>query len=114
LSNLFESAPSGRFRCRGSYGEVEMTLWFHPLCAAYKRPEPLLQALNQTTEGLADRDVLERAAAESLAHRRIRRVDGAERAPSASSSRSMKRDASHPEDLCTLTVARRTSKRTTS
>ena len=59
-----------------------MTLWFHPLCAAYKRPEPLLQALTGTAENVADREVLERAAADTLAHRRVRRVDGAERAPS--------------------------------
>jgi hypothetical protein len=59
-----------------------MTLWFHPLCAAYKRPEPLLQALKETAQSVADREVLEQAAADSLAHRRIRRTDGAERAPS--------------------------------
>ena len=103
-SSLFELAPSGRSKCRGcgrvlsrgelrfgerlpnAYGEGEMTLWFHPLCAAYKRPEPLVQALNETTENVADREALERAAADTLAHRRIRRVDGAERAPSGKAS----------------------------
>ena len=97
---LFESAPSGRSKCRGCgqaiqrgelrfgerlpnpFGEGEMTLWFHPTCAAYKRPEPLLQALGETIENVPDRERLERAARSSLAHRRLPRIDGAERAPS--------------------------------
>ena len=58
-----------------------MTLWFHPTCAAYKRPEPLLQALGETLENVPDRESLERAARSSLAHRRLPRIDGAERAP---------------------------------
>ena len=59
-----------------------MTLWFHPRCAAFKRPEPLLQALCETSEKVPDREALERAARSSLAHRRIPRIDGAERSPS--------------------------------
>lgn len=59
-----------------------MTLWFHPVCAAYKRPEPLLQTLGETSGSVPDRERLERAARGSLAHRRIPRVDGAERASS--------------------------------
>jgi hypothetical protein len=59
-----------------------MTLWFHPLCAAYKRPQPLLEALAQTTEDIPDRERLEHAAQQSVTFRRIPRVDGAERAPS--------------------------------
>ncbi len=57
-----------------------MTLWFHPACAAYKRPEPLLQGLTETIESVPDRDRLERAAHGSLAQRRLPRIDGAERA----------------------------------
>ncbi len=59
-----------------------MTLWFHPACAAYKRPQPLLEALGEAPENLPDREALERAARSSLAHRRIPRIDGAERSPS--------------------------------
>ena len=59
-----------------------MTLWFHPACAAYKRPEPLLQALAETLANVPDREILEREARSSLAHRRLPRIDGAERAPS--------------------------------
>ncbi len=100
MSHVFAPAPSGRSKCRGcgntiSLGELrfgerlpnpfrdgEMTLWFHPLCAAYKRPEPLVETFHETAESIPDRTSLERAARESLAHRRILRVDGAEWAPS--------------------------------
>lgn len=100
MSNVFEPASSGRAKCRGCaqpiakgelrfgerlpnpFAEGEMTLWFHPLCAAYKRPEPLLQALGETQESLPDREALERAARHSAQHRRLPRIDGAERAPS--------------------------------
>jgi hypothetical protein len=100
VSNVFEPASSGRSKCRGCgrpilrgelrfgerlpnpFADGEMTLWFHPMCAAYKRPEPLLQAIGEAQESLPDRDRLERAAHDSLAHRRLPRIDGAERAPS--------------------------------
>jgi hypothetical protein len=59
-----------------------MTLWFHPLCAAYKRPEALLEALDQTTEGAADQETLRRAVLESMTHPRIPRIDGAEKSRS--------------------------------
>lgn len=59
-----------------------MTLWFHPFCAACKRPEPFLQALAETLENVPDRARLERAARAGLAFRRLPRIDGAERAPS--------------------------------
>ena len=58
-----------------------MTVWFHLVCAAYKRPEPLLAALVETA--VPDRESLERAARASLAHRRLPRIDGAERSPGA-------------------------------
>ncbi len=59
-----------------------MTLWFHLPCAAYKRPEPLLLALAGASETVSDRDALERAARRTLSHRRLPRIDGAERASS--------------------------------
>ena len=58
-----------------------MTLWFHPICAAYKRPEPLLEALS-AEQNVPDRESLERTAQSSLAHRRLPRINGAERASS--------------------------------
>lgn len=100
MPHRFESAASGRSRCRGCgspiprgalrFGESlpnpfadgkDMTLWFHPRCAAYKRPEPFLQALAETPREVPDRTALERAARDGLAHRRLPRIDGAERAP---------------------------------
>ncbi len=99
-SHVFEHAPSGRAKCRACgqaialgelrfgermpnpYRDGEMTLWFHPLCAAYRRAEPLLETLDQAPEGPEARAELERAARQTLAHRRLPRIDGAERAPS--------------------------------
>src|SRR6476661_10117942 len=101
MAHVFESAPTGRAKCRGCgrtiargelrfgerlpnpFAEGEMTLWFHPLCAACKRPEPLLEALAETSANLPDRESLESAARASLAHRRLPRIDGAERSPGA-------------------------------
>jgi len=100
MPHVFEVAPTGRAKCRGCgraiekgalrfgerlpnpFGEGEMTLWFHPGCAAYKRPEPLLEGLRDSAEPPADRDSLETAARTALTHRRLVRVDGAERATS--------------------------------
>ena len=56
-----------------------MTLWFHPVCAAYRRPEPLLETLEGSD--LPDKDLLERAARQSQEHRRLSRIDGAELSP---------------------------------
>jgi hypothetical protein len=102
MGHVFEPAPSGRSKCRGCgvaiplrevrfgerlpspYGEGEITLWFHPLCAACKRPEPFMQALGEpAAASIENREALLKAAQDSLAHRRVPRVDGAERAPSA-------------------------------
>jgi hypothetical protein len=101
VPHIFESAPSGRAKCRGcgkaiARGELrfgerlpnpfadegEMTLWFHPLCAAYKRPEPLLAALAEA-HGVPERDRMEQAARMSAAHHRLPRLSGAERAPTS-------------------------------
>jgi hypothetical protein len=99
MSPLFELAPSGRSKCRGCgqaierstlrfgerlanpFGEGEMTVWFHPMCAAYKRPEALLLALEVMREPALDREALERTARKSLEHPRLQRIDGAEKAP---------------------------------
>src|SRR5439155_10385364 len=95
VTHLFVPAASGRSKCRGCarpikrgelrfgeclpnlFGEGKMTLWFHPLCAAYKRPQALREALAATTEGVPDRENLERQANRSVTHRRLPRIDGA-------------------------------------
>ena len=100
MPHTFEPATSGRAKCRGCgrpiekgelrfgerlpnpYAEGEMTLWFHPLCAAYRRPAALLEALGTTEGSVEGRSALETAAHKSSSHRRLPRIDGAERAPS--------------------------------
>jgi hypothetical protein len=99
MPHVFESASSGRAKCRGCgiaiakgelrfgerlpnpFAEGEITHWFHPLCAAYKRPEPLLQALGESVPEIALRDDLERTARAAVAHPKLQRIDGAERSP---------------------------------
>jgi len=104
-SHVFEPAASGRSKCRGCgralekgeirFGErmanpfaegTELTLWFHPLCAAYKRPESMLEALAQVAD-VADREALAAAARAGAARQRLPRIDGAERAKGQASCR---------------------------
>ena len=100
MPHVFETAPTGRAKCRGcgqaipkgelrfgerlpnAFGEGEMTLWFHPRCAAFKRPEAVLECLAETVQTVPGREDLERVARGAVSHRRLQRVDGAERAPS--------------------------------
>jgi hypothetical protein len=83
VAHVFEPATSGRSKCRGCgrpiakgelrfgesvpnlFAEGDTTLWFHPSCAAHKRPQALLEALEQTPDGIPDRDELLRAANKS-------------------------------------------------
>ena len=101
MPHVFEPAATGRAKCRGCgraiakgelrfgeripnpFAEGETTLWFHPACAAYKRPEPLLEALAAAPGELSGRETLERLARTSSSFRRLPRIDGAERAPSS-------------------------------
>ena len=98
MPDVLEPAVSGRSRCRGCgagiakgaprfgeclanpYADGDTMIWYHPMCAAYRRPEPFLAAL--ATSDLVDRDVLCEAARFSLAHRRVCRIGTLERAPS--------------------------------
>lgn len=98
MAHVLEPATTGRSKCRGCaraiaqgelrfgerianpFAEGETTLWFHPQCAAYKRPEPLLETLAAAPE-VPGRAELEAAAHRSAAQRRRPRIDGAERAP---------------------------------
>jgi len=100
MPHAIEPAASGRAKCRGCgrkiekgelrFGERfpnpfadegEMTLWFHLLCGAYKRPEPLLEVLEASPVDAATAATLADAARTGLEHRRLPRVDGAERSP---------------------------------
>ena len=100
MPHVIEPASSGRAKCRGcdqkiakgelrfgerrpnifGDGDGEMTIWFHLLCGAYKRPEPFLET---STEDVANADHLRAIAESGMTHRRVPRVNGAERAPSA-------------------------------
>jgi len=100
MAHVIESASSGRAKCRGCderiaagvlrfgerlpnpFAEGEMTHWFHLDCAAFKRPEPFLETLQARGEPLEDSERLEAEARRGIAHRRLPRLNGAERASS--------------------------------
>ena len=100
MPHVIEPSPSGRAGCRGCgmkipkdelrcgerlpnpYAELEggeMTHWFHLTCAAYRRPEALLEALADAT-GIPDVDHLKAQAQLGVTHRRLPRVSTAGRA----------------------------------
>lgn len=104
MPHVIEHAASGRAKCRGcdqkiakdelrfgerqpnAFGDGEMTLWFHLTCGVYKRPEPFLEALDAAAEDavlddIPDADALRADAEMGAAHRRLPRVNGADRAP---------------------------------
>lgn len=109
MPHTIEPAASGRAKCRGCgnkianrelrfgerldnpFGEGEMTLWFHVVCGAYKRPEPFLEVLDGTdadletldtpADGEHTADWLRAEATVGVQHRRLPRLDGAGRAP---------------------------------
>jgi hypothetical protein len=104
MPHIIERASSGRAKCRGcgekiAAGEqrlgerlpnayanedgLETTHWFHLTCAAFRRPEPLLEALSASADVVDDRATLEREARLGVMHPRAQRVNSAERAASA-------------------------------
>lgn len=103
MAHVLAPAVSGRSRCRGCalligrgelrfgeclpnlFGEGEATLWFHPACAAYKRPQTFLEVLGPASD-VPERSALERAANQGVTHRRVPRIDGAERSPTGRAS----------------------------
>jgi hypothetical protein len=101
MAHTIEPAASGRAKCRGCgqaiakgelrlgerlpnlfTGEGEMTLWFHLRCGAFKRPQAFLDALADHPDLVPEADALRTAAEQGIAHHRLARVDGAERAAS--------------------------------
>ena len=100
MAHVIQPAPSARAKCRGCgeriaagelrfgeslpnpFAEGETTHWFHLDCAAFKRPEPLLTTLDARSEPLADAERLMAEAKRGVAHRRLPRINGAERATS--------------------------------
>jgi hypothetical protein len=102
MPHVIEPATTGRAQCRAcgrkiergelrfgerrenTFGEGESTLWFHPRCAAYARPEQLLELLNAET--IADAESLRPVAETSREHPRLPQVKGAERSPTGRAS----------------------------
>jgi len=100
MPHVIETAASGRSKCRGCgerieagglrfgeslpnpFADGEMTHWFHLDCAAYKRPEPFLPTLEARTEPVEGAERLIEEAKRGLAHPRVSRINGAERASS--------------------------------
>lgn len=103
MSHIVERAATGRAKCRGCGSAIakdtwrlgegvpnmfsdgdgaESRHWYHPRCAAYRRPEALVQALEGTDVRLDDHDVLMAIAQLGVAHPRLPRLDRAERASS--------------------------------
>ena len=100
MPHLIQPASSARSKCRGCgkliaagelrfgeslpnpFADGETTHWFHLDCAAFKRPEPFLATLETRPEPLEDAARLMAEAKRGIAHRRLPRVNGAERAPS--------------------------------
>ena len=100
MPHVIQPAATGRAKCRGCgkpiaagtlrfgeslqnpFAEGETTHWFHPPCAAFKRPQPFLETIEAAGVGLENAEHLAAEARLGLAHRRLPRVSGAERSPS--------------------------------
>lgn len=100
MAHTIEPAASGRSKCRGCgkqivkgdlrfgerlanpFAEGDMTLWFHPLCAAYKRPESLGEIIVDAPGQLENEEALKRIIRFGIEHRRTQQINGLERAPS--------------------------------
>jgi len=100
MPHVIEAASTGRAKCRGCgeriasgelrfgesvpnpFADGDTTHWFHPACAAYKRPEPFLEAVAARAEPLPDGERLIAEAKRGVEHPRLTRIDGAQRDPS--------------------------------
>lgn len=100
MPSVIERASSGRAKCRtcgeaivrgaerfgealpNAYGEGESLFWFHLPCAAFSRPESLLQVLDQSELIAEERGKLRLWAQAGLEHPRLVRLLCAERANS--------------------------------
>ncbi len=104
MPHVIERATTGRAKCRVCGASIpkdsvrvgeavpnlfadtegaEAIHWYHPDCAAYRRPEAFLQAVAGSDLALPERESLVALAAEGVAHHRLPRLDRAERAPTA-------------------------------
>lgn len=100
MSDVFETAPSGRSKCRGcqqkidkgelrygeavpnAFGSGEARHWYHLPCGAQRRSESFLAALQAHDGELPDRERLQQWAELGVAHPRWCRFARVERAAS--------------------------------
>jgi hypothetical protein len=102
MADVIEVASSGRAKCRGctkpiakgdlrfgervpnpfAEGEAELTYWFHVQCAAYRRCERFVTLAPEQLEAIPDAAALKERAEFGVAHHRLPRIDGLERAKS--------------------------------
>jgi hypothetical protein len=100
MPNVIEPAVTARSKCRGCgerieagvlrfgeslpnmFGEGDTTHWFHLDCAAFKRPQPLLDTLDAAAVPKDEAERLGDDARRGLEHERLTRINGAERDPS--------------------------------
>ncbi len=64
------------------FSDGDMTQWHHPDCAAHRRPDPLLEALNAGIYPGEDAVTLKTAAEHASTHRRLQRIGAAQKASS--------------------------------
>ena len=109
MGHALEPAASGRAKCRACGDKIEKgrlrfgerlpnpfadegdaTYWFHPECAAYRRPEPFLEVLDDDEVEAEHRasvpPELRLEAQRGVDQRRLPRLAGAERASSGRAS----------------------------
>lgn len=94
MTHIIEPATTGRSRCkacgrpiergelrfgerRSSFGDSESTLWFHPLCAAYRRAEQVMELLGTS----AGHDDLRVVAGRGVTNPRLAQLGEVSRAP---------------------------------
>ena len=102
MADIVEVASSGRAKCRGctkpiakdelrfgervpnpfAEGEAELTYWFHVRCAAYRRCERFVTLTPEQLEMVPDAASFKERAELGVAHHRLPRIDGLERAKS--------------------------------
>ena len=100
MPHVVELASSGRAKCRACAGRIaagewrfgerlpnpyddqggEMTHWFHPWCAAYRRPQAFVESADAVSVLGEDAGAMLDEARLGIAHHRLARVNTAERA----------------------------------
>lgn len=98
MAHTIEPAASGRAKCRGCkrpiargelrfgerlpnpFADGDMTLWFHLICGAYRRPVALAEVID--AHDVPDADRLKRIIDDGIAHHRLERLAGVQRSPS--------------------------------